>query len=145
MTNPAAKRPERPASPAALIPPDHPIYSLEAEFLRVLGHPTRVRILVLLREGELSVRELQAPLNLDSSGTSQHLGALRKQGLLDSRRQGTSVFYRVRDPRIFQLLAVTRQILTSNLADAQSLLHALHDEPTANRDPACSPVREIPR
>ena len=111
----------------------------------MLGHPTRVRILELLREGELSVREFQAALKLDSSGTSQHLGALRKQGLLDSRRQGTSVFYRVRDPRIFQLLAVTRQILTSNLADAQSVLQALHDEPTADRDPAGSPLREVPR
>jgi ArsR family transcriptional regulator len=111
----------------------------------VLGHPTRVRILEVLKEGERSVREIQAALNLNSSSTSQHLGALRKQGLLESRRQGTSVFYRVRDPRIFQLLAVTRQILTSNLADAQSVLQGLHDAPTANRDPAGSPLREVPR
>ena len=111
----------------------------------MLGHPTRVRIVALLREGELSVRELQAALDLDSSGTSQHVGALRKQGLLDSRRQGTSVFYRVRDPRIFQLLAVTRQILTSNLADAQSVLQDLHDDPKANRDPARSPLRDVLR
>jgi ArsR family transcriptional regulator len=111
-----------------LIPRDHPIYALEAELLRVLGHPTRVRILELLKDGELSVGELQAALALDSSGTSQHVGVLRKQGLLESRRQGTSVFYRVRDPRIFQLLAVARQILTSNLVDAHSLLEGLHDE-----------------
>jgi len=101
-----------------------------------LGHPTRLRILELLREGERSVGDLQAALELDSSGTSQHLGALKKQGLLEGRRQGTSVFYRVRDPRIFQLLAITRQIVTSNLADAQSVLQGLHDEATPSPDSA---------
>ena len=100
-----------------------------------------MRILELLKEGERSVGDLQTALELDSSGTSQHLGALRKQGVLESRRQGTSVFYRVRDPRIFQLLAVTRQILTSNLADAQSALEGLHDEATATPDRAGSPPR----
>jgi DNA-binding transcriptional ArsR family regulator len=104
---------------------DHPIYVLKGDFLRVLGHPARVRILELLRDGERSVGDLQKELGLDSSGTSQHLGALRRQGLLESRRAGTSVYYRVRDPRVFQLLEVARQILTSSLVDAQSLLGGL--------------------
>lgn len=99
-----------------------PIYVMKAEFFRVLGHPARVRILELLRDGERSVGELQATLNLDSSGTSQHLGVLRRQGVLESRREGTSVFYRVRDPRTFQLLDVARQILTSSLEATQALL-----------------------
>ena len=70
-----------------------PIYLVKAEFFRTLGHPVRVRILELLRSGELTVGELQQQLELDSSGTSQHLGALRKQGVLESRREGTSVHY----------------------------------------------------
>jgi DNA-binding transcriptional ArsR family regulator len=109
------------------MPFDHPIYVLKAEFFRILGHPTRVRILELLRDGERTVGDLQAALALDSSGTSQHLGALRKQGLLESRRAGTSVYYRIRDPQLLQLLEVARQILTSNLADTQALLHGLRD------------------
>ena len=111
----------------------HPVYLLKAEFFRVLGHPVRVRILELLREGERSVGELQAALELDSSGTSQHLGALRKQGLLETRREGTSVFYRVKDPRAFQLLEVARQILTSNLAESQALLGELTAAPEVRR------------
>lgn len=110
------------------MPFDHPIYVVKADFFRVLGHPARVRILELLRDGERTVGDLQAELALDSSGTSQHLGALRKQGLLASRREGTSVYYRVRDPRLFQLLEVARQILTSNLAEAQTLLDGLRGE-----------------
>lgn len=115
------------------MPFDHPIYAVKAEFFRVLGHPARVRILELLREGERTVGDLQAELHLDSSGTSQHLGALRKQGLLESRREGTSVYYRVRDPRLFQLLEVARQILTSNLAESQALLDGLRQEGPAPR------------
>ena len=111
------------------MPFDHPIYVLKAEFFRILGHPVRVRILELLRDGERTVGDLQGQLGLDSSGTSQHLGALRKQGLLESRREGTSVYYRVRDPRLFQLLEVARQILSSNLADTQALLDGLRETP----------------
>jgi ArsR family transcriptional regulator len=103
----------------------HPVYQLKAEMFRVLGHPVRVRMLELLREGELPVRELQRQLDLDSSGASQHLTALRKLGLLESRREGTSVYYRIKDPRTNQLLNVARQILTSNLEESQVLLGEL--------------------
>lgn len=103
----------------------HPVYLLKADFFRVLGHPARVRILELLRAQERSVGDLQAELGLDSSGTSQHLGALRKQGIVESRREGTSVYYRVKDPRTFQLLEVARQILTSNLSETRELLDGL--------------------
>jgi DNA-binding transcriptional ArsR family regulator len=107
-----------------------PIYRLKAEFFRLLGHPARVRVLELLRDGELSVGELQAALGLDSSGTSQHLTAMRRQGLLDSRRAGTSVFYRVKDPRVFQLLEVAKQILTGRLEETRDLLGDLAAAPT---------------
>ena len=50
---------------------------------------------------------------------------LRRQGVLESRKEGTSVFYRARDPRIFQLLEVARQILTSSLEATQALLTEL--------------------
>jgi DNA-binding transcriptional ArsR family regulator len=114
-----------------------PIYVAKAEFFRVLGHPARVRILELLRDGEMSVGELQAELRLDSSGTSQHLGVLRRQGILESRKEGTSVFYRARDPRIFELLEVARRILTSSLEATQALLSELATgpAPSAPEDP----------
>jgi DNA-binding transcriptional ArsR family regulator len=101
------------------------VYRIKAEFFRVLGHPVRVRILELLRDGQRTVGDLQNELQMDSSGTSQHLGVLRKHGILESRREGTSVYYTVRDPRIFQLLEVSRQILTSSLTDSQAVLGEL--------------------
>lgn len=101
------------------------VYQLKAEFFRVLGHPVRVRILELLKDGERTVGDLQRLLQLDSSGTSQHLGALRKQRVLDSRRVGTSVYYSVRDPRMFALLDLARAMLNTTLTESQAILGEL--------------------
>jgi DNA-binding transcriptional ArsR family regulator len=108
-----------------------PVYVAKAQLFRVLGHPVRIRILELLSEGERTVGDLQAALQLDSSGTSQHLAALRQQGVLENRRDGTSVYYRIRDPRVSHLLATARQILTSALSDSHALLDTLADDRTA--------------
>jgi ArsR family transcriptional regulator len=85
-----------------------------------------VRILEILRdEGERSVGALQAELELDSGGTSQHLAALRRIGLVESRREGTSVFYRVADERVFELLDAGRAIIARQLSEQQEILREL--------------------
>jgi len=126
----SATAPAPPADLSAVHVRSDPVYVVKAQLFRVLGHPVRIRMLELLSDGERTVGDLQAELNLDSSGTSQHLTALRQQGILDSRRAGTSVYYRIREPRVTQLLAVAKQILTSALADSHALLSDLTDEPT---------------
>jgi ArsR family transcriptional regulator len=118
-----SSRPSQPTSGNAAS-----IYRLKADFFRLLGHPSRVRILELLRDGERTVGALQTDLGLDSSGTSQLLTAMRRQGVLESRRAGTSVFYRVKDPRIFQLLEVAKQILTTQLETSRDLLGDLTED-----------------
>src|SRR5216684_8540986 len=99
-----------------------PVHEAKATLFRVLGHPARVRILEVLREGERSVGALQAELELDSGGTSQHLAVLRRIGVVESRREGTSVYYRVDDPQVFELLAAGKAIVGRKLAEQQSLL-----------------------
>jgi ArsR family transcriptional regulator len=96
-----------------------------------------VRVLELLQaREEMSVRDLQAALQSESGGASQHLSAMRRQGLLATRRQGTSVFYRVRDPRTFQLLDVARQVLASQYEYTQTLIAGLND----TRPPQAAPA-----
>jgi DNA-binding transcriptional ArsR family regulator len=99
-----------------------PIYALKAEFFRALGHPVRIRLLQLLREGERTVGALQDALELDSGSTSQQLAALRKQGLVESRREGTNVHYRVKDRRTLELLELAKAIIVANLEESQALL-----------------------
>src|SRR5476651_1706442 len=98
-----------------------PVHEVKANLFRVLGHPARIRILEVLRDGERSVGALQLELGLDSSGTSQHLAALRRIGLVQSRREGTSVYYRVDDERVFDLLSAGREIISRQLSEQQSI------------------------
>lgn len=107
-----------------------PVYRLEAELFRTLGNPARIRLLELLADGERTVGELQEALDLESSSVSHHLTSLRRQGLLDSRKVGTSVFYRISDPRTPALLGIARELLIANLEDS----HALLDELGAGTD-----------
>ena len=93
----------------------------KAEFFRTLGHPARVLILNVLRGGERSVGALQAELGLDSGGTSQHLAALRRIGLVEGRRDGTSVFYRVVDEDVHALLDLARGIIGRGIEARQAL------------------------
>lgn len=102
-----------------------PIYALKADFFRALGHPARIKLLQVLRDGEMTVGALQEALGLDSSSTSQHLSALRKQGLVESRREGTSVHYRVKDRRTLELLELAKAVLTANLEESRTLLDGL--------------------
>ena len=105
-----------------------PLYVTKATLFRTLGHPARVRILELLRDGEHSVGALQEALGLDSGGTSQHLAALRRIGLVESRKEGTSVFYRAADPEVFGLLDVGRALIARSLQEQQVLLEELTAE-----------------
>ena len=105
-----------------------PLYVTKASLFRTLGHPARVRILELLRDGEHAVGALQEALDLDSGGTSQHLAALRRIGLVESRREGPSVFYRAADPRVFGLLDIGRELIARSLAEQQELLEELAAE-----------------
>ena len=101
-----------------------PLHRFKAEFFRALGHPARLRILELLRSGERSVSELQAGLEIEASSVSQQLAVLRAKNIVDTRRAGTSVFYSVRDPQIFQLLDVARDIFNNHLIDLQAMLES---------------------
>src|SRR5215203_1382194 len=105
-----------------------PVHVTKAALFRTLGHPARVRILELLRDGERSVGWLQDALALDSGGTSQHLAALRRVGVVETRREGTSVFYRAADQQVFALLDAGRALITHALQEQQLLLEQLEAE-----------------
>lgn len=72
----------------------------KAELFKALAHPTRIRILELLREGEKSVGVLQDALSVDGSVVSQQLSVLRMKNLVDTRRQGTTIYYSLRDSAV---------------------------------------------
>lgn len=99
-----------------------PVYQLKAEFFKTLGHPARIRILEVLREGDHSVGELVPKVGIEPSHLSHQLAVLRRVKVVRTRKVGTTVVYSVVDPRIFQLLTVAREILSGSLQATQELL-----------------------
>jgi DNA-binding transcriptional ArsR family regulator len=105
--------------------PGGPIYEVKAQLFKTLGHPARIRILEVLSDGPRSVSALQPDVGIESSHLSQQLAVLRRAGVVESDRDGSSVIYTIADPQILDLLAVAKEILTTALTGAQELLSDL--------------------
>ena len=110
-----------------------PIYQVKADFFKTLGHPARIRVLEILRDGERSVGDLIPLVGLEASHLSQQLGILRRANVLKTRKEGSTVFYTATDPRIFELLEVAKGILTGSLAESGQLLAELETLEFAER------------
>jgi ArsR family transcriptional regulator len=102
------------------------LYSLKAEFFKALAHPTRVRILEQLRQGEKCVCEFIENLELEQPNISQHLAVLRKEDIVVSRKEGLKVLYRVKHPEIFQILDLVGSILTQEIVTTMAELQGRH-------------------
>ena len=96
----------------------------KAEFFKTLGNATRIRILDLLRSGEMTVGEIQSRLEVEQSLISQHLAALRSRDFVQARREGTSVWYSVADPAVWDLLDIARDIYERQLAKNREMFEA---------------------
>src|SRR5260370_7770641 len=105
----------------------------KAEFFKALAHPTRIRILELLRNGEKSVGELQQEIASEGSTVSQQLAILRMKNVVDTRRVANVIYYRLRDPLVTELLDVARRIFDSHVIELRSMADEdLSEEAAAN-------------
>ncbi|MCC7105696.1 MAG: winged helix-turn-helix transcriptional regulator [Chloroflexi bacterium] len=99
-----------------------PLRLFKADLFKALGHPARLQILELLRDRERSVSELQAGLQIAGSAVSQQLMVLRSRQLVEARREGANVYYRVRDPAVFTILDAGREIFAARLDELRASL-----------------------
>lgn len=77
--------------------------NLIAQRFRVLGEPSRLRLIRALEDGERSVTQLQEATGLTQANASRHLQTLTQAGILGRRREGANVIYHIADPGIFEL------------------------------------------
>lgn len=75
-----------------------------ALLLKQLSHPQRLLILCSLAEGEKSVGEIEEACGASQSAVSQFLKGMRLEGLIDSRREGKLVYYKIEDKRVLELM-----------------------------------------
>lgn len=102
-----------------------PIYEVKAEFFKTLGHPARIRVLEILADGPRSVSDLQPDVGIESSHLSQQLAVLRRAGVVESERRGSSMIYSVTDPQIFDLLRKAKEIIVTALSSAGDIVAGL--------------------
>ncbi|MEV1052669.1 metalloregulator ArsR/SmtB family transcription factor [Streptomyces sp. NPDC049887] len=104
-----------------------PLYQAKAEFFRMLGHPVRIRVLELLQDAPMPVRDLLAAIDVEPSALSQQLAVLRRSGIVTSVRDGSTVVYELAGGDVAQLMRAARRILTEVLAGQSELLEELRE------------------
>src|SRR5947207_12815525 len=98
------------------------LYGLFARIGKALSNPNRLEILELLAQGERTVDSLATEIGASLANTSQHLQALRQTALVDGRKEGLFVFYRLSDPAVFALSKVIRTVAEHQVADLARLV-----------------------
>ena len=87
----------------------------KSNLFKAIGHPSRVQILEYLSSGERCVCDIISELGLEQSNVSQHLAVLRRENLIESRKQGLQVMYRIKHLEILALLQQTQEIISNEL------------------------------
>ncbi|MCL5960333.1 MAG: metalloregulator ArsR/SmtB family transcription factor [Chloroflexi bacterium] len=97
------------------------IYRMHARVCKALADPKRLRIINVLRDGEMTVGEMARGLDLRQANLSQHLMLLRERGVVTTRRQGLNVYYSLSSPKIVQACEIMREVLAEHLARSAQL------------------------
>jgi DNA-binding transcriptional ArsR family regulator len=103
-----------------------------AQLYKALAHPVRLRILDILARQEACVCHLTAVLRQRQPYVSQHLAMLRDAGLVADRRDGTLIYYRLRDERVEELLTLAKQALQTEGEGASPQFPPVPEGPVAN-------------
>jgi len=100
---------------------EHKLYELHAQMCQVFTSSKRLEILNLLRNKELSVGELTKLVKIRQANLSQHLSILREKGIVKTRREGTTIYYSLVNPKIGKAFDIIREVLLEKLAQTEKL------------------------
>ncbi len=104
---------------------DKNILQLESDFLKTLAQPTRLKILYFLKDGEKCACEIIPEMKEEQSNVSRHLALLREQGVVEARKEGVSVYYKIKDMRVFTLLSLVDDIVKAQIKEKAKLMKIL--------------------
>jgi DNA-binding transcriptional ArsR family regulator len=94
----------------------------KAEIFQALGHPTRVAIVEFLRQGEMSVGQLCEEVDIEQANASQHLAVLRSKHIVETRKEGNQIFYKLRNPVVGDILEMMRKYFFDHMHEAMEML-----------------------
>ncbi len=91
------------------------IYKMHADFCKFMGSPKRIEILFLLGDGEKCVDELARLMKINVPNVSQNLSIMKDRGVVESRREGTNMYYKLSDPKILEACIILRDLMIQQL------------------------------
>lgn len=97
----------------------------QASILKALGQPTRLQILDLLKDGERCVCEIFPAISQEQANVSKHLSILKQAGILESRKDGLRILYRIKTPEILNLLTGVSKLLKAQAREQHHLMTQL--------------------
>lgn len=105
------------------------IFEMQYEICKALAHPLRLAIVDRLSGRDTPASDLIAELETSKANLSKHMAILIHGGIVESRREGRQIFYRLTDPEIHQACAIMRSILYRRLKKGEEVALALRPAP----------------
>ena len=98
------------------------LFQLHAEVCKTLSHAKRLEILDILRDEEWSVGDIVNKMQISKANVSQHLALMRKSGILETRRDGAAIYYRISNPKVIKAYDLMREVLVDHHTQKNNLL-----------------------
>lgn len=105
------------------------LYEQLAQVGKAVGSPHRLEVIELLAQGERTVEGLASALSIPVANMSHHLASMRAARLVDARKEGTFVFYRLSDPDVFELARMIRTLAERHIAEVDRLVRTYFRAP----------------
>ncbi len=97
------------------------MYSIHAEACKMFSHEVRLEIIDKLRGGEKTVGELAEATGLNQPNVSQHLAKMREKNFVETRKDGTQIYYSIANKKIFEAFDLMREIIKEQMVDPSEL------------------------
>jgi ArsR family transcriptional regulator len=109
------------------------IFKLQADICKIFANDKRLEIINLLKDKEISNKEIMRETGLSKVNISQHMNVLKSKGVIVSRREGQQLFYSISNPKIIQACTLMREVLVDQHRerekDVSRMVNAFNDIP----------------
>ena len=112
----------------AMVEHDIEFYRRKAELCKTLADPKRLMIINQLRDGEISVGSLANKIGIGQAVVSRQLAILRQRGVVETRREGTIIYYRLADQKLIQACDLVQEVMMEQIKKSRRLADSLVNE-----------------
>ena len=101
------------------------LFEKQAEIAKAIAHPLRIAIIDFLKDGEQCVCDIAEHVNSERSNVSRHLSVMVNAGVLEYRKEGLKVIYKLKTPCILEFFSCVRRVLKQQVKENEKLLKAI--------------------